>query len=71
MRGDWVVPTPHAAMIALTAGEGAELEGWVRRHRSMRGWRRGRELCWPLPWWDQYRACPAAGVVDRNGAPVA
>ncbi|BBZ54325.1 IS630 family transposase [Mycolicibacterium phocaicum] len=34
---DWVVPTPRAAKIVLTADERAELEGWARRRTSAAG----------------------------------
>jgi transposase len=34
---DWVVPTPYAAKIVLTADERAELEGWARRRTSAAG----------------------------------
>src|SRR3954471_3716626 len=34
---DWVVPTPHAAKVVLSAEERAELEGWARRCSSAAG----------------------------------
>jgi hypothetical protein len=34
---DWVVPTPHALEIVLTADERAELEGWARWCTSAAG----------------------------------